>query len=95
MESDEEPDWIAIAQECQDLEDEKATAAAAAAAPTPAAAQAAGASSKHRRTNSIDDDEDVQVISPLFFSLPCFLCTRLPVDCSVSLYRLYQEYLEH
>jgi hypothetical protein len=73
MESDEEPDWIAIAQELQDLEDEKAAAAAA--------AQAAGASSKRRRTNSID--EDVQVISPLFFSLPCFVCTRLPVNCSI------------
>jgi hypothetical protein len=65
MESDEEPDWIAIAQECQDLEDEKAAAAAAAAARTPAAAQAAGPSSKRRWTNSID--EDVQVISPISF----------------------------
>jgi hypothetical protein len=76
MESDEESDWIAIARECQDLEDEKA-AAAAAAAPTPAMAQAAGASTKHRWTNSIDQMHgDVQVISPLFqFSLPCFICT--------------------
>jgi hypothetical protein len=39
MESDEEPDWIAIAQECQYLEDEEAAAAAAAAAPTLTLAQ--------------------------------------------------------
>jgi hypothetical protein len=78
MKSNEEPDWIAIAQDCQDLEDEQA-AAAAAAAPTPAAAQA-GASTKRRRMNSTDEMTqtrgDVQVISLLFqFSLPCFLCT--------------------